>query len=423
MNPDETSLTAAPAAAPAAQGAPPAGGRLVPLVLGAAVLSVLAVGGLLIWRSESKTNKIALASSPKPVTVTAAKAKDFQPSRVYVGTLESWLTASIGPQLVSAYVDTVLVRPGAVVKRGEVLATLDCRDASAQSQGVAMEARAIDARQKALASESARLRTLLAGNFVSANEAEQKAAQSSAEDAQLQAMKAKLTRSTLEVGDCILRAPFDGEVATRTIDPGAFVRPGVSIVSVVDRSTVRLSADAPEIDFDVIAPGRQVRIQVTATRQELVGVIARRAPSADPSTRTVHFEVDLHDPERRIPVGTTGEARLDVGEPVPATELPIYAAAVRGKKATVFVIEGDVARARTIAVRGEIGGSLFVDTELKPGSLIVTEGRALLVDGDHVTMKVETEPVAAPSAPAPVKAAGSAAPPPVATGKPRAAQP
>ena len=237
-------------------------------------------------------------------------------------------------------------------------------------------------------------------------------------------MKAKLTRSTLEVGDCILRAPFDGEVATRTIDPGAFVRPGVSIVSVVDRSTVRLSADAPEIDFDVIAPGRSVRIQVTATRQELVGVIARRAPSADPSTRTVHFEVDLHDPERRIPVGTTGEARLDVGEPVPATELPIYAAAVRGKKATIFVIEGDVARARTVAVRGEIGGSLFVDTELKPGSLIVTEGGALLADGDRVTTKVESEPVAAPSAPAPVKATGSAAaPPPPASARPRAVKP
>jgi RND family efflux transporter MFP subunit len=397
--------------------------RRVPLTLGVAVLAVLAGGGLLIWRSESRTNRVALASSPKPVTVTAARAGSYQPSRVYVGTIEAWLTASIGPQLVSAYVDTVLVRPGAVVKRGEVLATLDCRDASAASQGVAMEARAIDARQKALASESARLRTLLAGNFVSANEAEQKAAQSSAEDAQLQAMKAKLARSTLEVGDCILRAPFDGEVATRTIDPGAFVRPGISIVSVIDRSTVRLSADAPEIDFDVIAPGRAVRIQVSATREELVGVIARRAPSADPSTRTIRFEVDLHDPERRIPVGTTGEARLEVGEPVPATELPIHAASVRGKKATVFVIEGDVARLRAVAVKGEIGGVLFVDPELKPGSLIVVEGRALLADGDRVSLKVEAEPAARPSA-APARAASSAVVvPAVATGKPAVVKP
>src|SRR5262249_694852 len=159
-----------------------------------------------------------------------------------------WLTANVGPQLVSAYVDTVLVRPGAVVKRGEVLATLDCRDKSAESQAVASEARAIEARQKALASGPARLRTLLAGNFGSPNEAEQKAGQSAAEQAKLEAMRAKLAQKSIEVGDCVLRAPFDGEVATRQIDPGAFVRPGVALVSVVDRSTVRLVADVPEVD-------------------------------------------------------------------------------------------------------------------------------------------------------------------------------
>lgn len=404
-----------PAATPPSQEAP-ARGPLVNIVLGLAVLSVLAAGGLLTARAESKTNTIALASSPKPVTVITAKAKDYRPSRSYVGTLDSWLTASIGPQLISAYVDTVLVRPGAAVKRGEVLATLDCRDASAESQTVAMEARAIDARQKALASESARIKTLLAGNFVSPNEAEQKAAQSSAEAAQLEAMKAKLSRKSLQVGDCILRAPFDGEIATRTIDPGAFVRPGVSIVAVVDRSTVRFTADAPEVDFDIIAKGREVRLKISATGQSLVGVVARRAPIADPSTRTVRFEVDLPNPARTIPVGTTGEAFLDVGEPVAATEIPIYAAQVRGKRATLFVVEGDVAKTRTVAVKGEVLGSLFLDTDLKPGALVVTEGRALLLDGDRVTKIVAT---AAPETAAttdvvgpnlavhPVKAAGS----------------
>jgi len=38
------------------------------------------------------------------------------------------------------------------------------------------------------------------------------------------------------VSDCVLRAPFDGEIATRLVDPGAFVRPGTSIVSVIDRA-------------------------------------------------------------------------------------------------------------------------------------------------------------------------------------------
>jgi RND family efflux transporter MFP subunit len=402
---DMPSLAAAPDATATphgGHGAPPAGAekgaKTVPIVLGAAVLAILGTGALLVWNAESKTNKVALASAPKPVTVVAARAEKYQGSRIYVGTIEPWLSANVGPQLVSAYVDTVLVRPGASVKHGEVLATLDCRDASAASQAVAAEARALDARQKAIASEAARLRTLLAKNFVSANEAEQKTAQSAAEEAQLQAMRAKLSQRSLEVGDCVLRAPFDGEVASRAIDPGAFVRPGVSIVSVVDRSTVRLVADAPEIDFDVVAPGRKVLIDVTATRTQLVGTIARRAPAADASTRTVHFEVDLTDPDRAIPVGTTGEAHIAVGEPEPATAIPIYAASVRGKKATVFVVEGDVAHARTVPVVGEALGVLYVDTTLAPGTMVVAEGRALLTDGDRVSAKVEEERKPAPAA-------------------------
>jgi hypothetical protein len=166
------------------------------------------------------------------------------------------------------------------------------------------------------------------------------------------------------------------------------VRPGIAIVSLVDRGTVRLVGDAPEIDFAVVAPGRKATIDVAATRTHVVGIISRRAPSADPSTRTVRFEVDLADPERTIPVDTTGVVHLDVGEPEPATSIPLFAASVRGKKATLFVVEGGVARARTVDVKGEIGGKLYVDTSLAAGAIVVTEGRALLADGDRVDAKV-----------------------------------
>lgn len=363
--------------------------RGVPVVIALGVVAVLLLGAFMVWRADAKTNKVALASSPKPVTVIAAKSSTYRPSRMYVGTLEPWVQASVGPQLVSGYVDTVLVRPGAAVKRGEIVATLDCRNASASQQAVASQARAIDARQRALAHEAARTEGLLDGGFVSPNEAEQKVAQSAAELAQLEATKAKLTSSALEVNDCVLRSPFDGEIAKRTIDPGAFVRPGVSIVSVVDRSTVRMTADAPESDFDVVAPGTKVTIHVFSTGKDVPATITRRAPAADLGSRTVHFEIDVPDPERKIPVGTTGEVHIEVGEPQPATEVPLQAATVRGTKAKVFVVEGDVVHVKSVAVKGESGGRLFLDPSLPASALVVTEGRALLDDGDHVKTKVE----------------------------------
>ncbi len=362
-------------------------GRTIPLVIAGGVTALLALGGAMVWRAEARVNKVSLAASAKPVTFVEAKAATFRPAHVYVGTLQPWVEARVGPQFVSAYVDTVLVRPGAVVKRNEILATLDCRNASATNQAVSMQARAIDAQQKAMADEAARLRSLLDGGFVSPNEAEQKTAQSAAQAAELLSQKAKMMNSALEVSDCVLRAPFDGEVATRTEDPGAFVRPGTQIVSVVDRSIVRVVGDAPEIDFGAVAPCTVAHIHVLATGADLKGTIARRAPAADPGTRTVHFEIDIPDPGHTLPVGTTGEIGIDVGEPVAATELPLYATSIQGDKAILFVIDGDVAHSRTVPVRGEVGGNVFLAPDLKAGSRVVTDGRALLEDGDRVSAK------------------------------------
>jgi membrane fusion protein (multidrug efflux system) len=377
----------------------------VPLVLGGVVVVVLAAGGALLARAAANTNKTALSAAPKGVTAIAVRAAMYRPSRRYVGTLEPWLEARVGPQLVSAYVDTVLVRPGSVVRRGDVVATLDCRNTSTANQAIGLQARAVEARQKALASESARIQELLDGGFVSTNEVEQKQAQTAAEDAHLAAFRAQMAGKALEVGDCVLRAPFDGEVATRTADPGTFARPGSSIVGVVDRRLVRLTADVSESDFDAVAPKTPVRITVLATGKVLSGIIARRSPSADASTRTIHFEVDLQNDDHALPVGTTAEIGLDVGEPTEASEIPLSAAKIRGAKATVFVIEGDVARSATVSVLGESAASLFVRRELAPGALVVTEGRSLLVNGDKVTAKVD--PPAQSTATAPSKPGGS----------------
>jgi membrane fusion protein, multidrug efflux system len=359
--------------------------RIVPVAIAAGVLGVLVAGWLLIHRAESNLNKVSLASAPKPVTVIVARETTYRETHTYVGTLRPWVEANVGPQFVSAYVDTVLVRPGGRVKRDEVLATLDCRNASASSLAVAAEARAIDARQKAISHESVRVNGLLDGGFVSPNEAEQKEAQSASEQAQLASQQAKLTATGLSVSDCVLRAPFDGEISVRLIDPGAFVHPGTPIVAVVDRNTVRMTFDVPEADFDAVAQDTPVSIQVLATGKTIAGTIARRSPAADPETRTIHAEVDLDNTRHDLPVNTTGEVTIQVGQPTVAAAIPLVAASITGSKAAVFVIDGDVAYKRTFKIQGEEGSNLYLETTLKPGSRVVTEGRALLADGDHVS--------------------------------------
>jgi membrane fusion protein (multidrug efflux system) len=361
----------------------------LPLYIVAGVTGVVVLGVLLVQRASSHVNKIALAGAPRGVTVIEARPAKYRALRRYVGTIQPWIEAKVGPQLISAYVDTVLVRPGDLVKRGQVIATLDCRNASASSKAVSMQARAIQAEQEAVAHEAARVAELKEGGFASPNEIERHAADSASKAAQVMETEARMQRATLEVNDCVLRAPFEGEIAARFFDPGAFVHPGTPVATVIDRRTVRVIAEVPEADFEVVAPATPVRVQALATRRELQATIARRSPAADASTRTVHLEVDIPDPDRTLPVGTTAELTVDVGQPATATQVPLYAAAQRGNKATVYIVDGGLAHKSVYAVLGEREGSLFLEPALRAGSQVVTEGRGLLKDGDRVEAKIE----------------------------------
>jgi hypothetical protein len=126
-----------------------------------------------------------------------------------------------------------------------------------------------------------------------------------------------------------------------------------------------------------------------AIGRHVVGTIARRSPAADQSTRTVHFEIDLQDPGRTLPVGTTAELAVASGVPLPAMEIPLAAAAVKGSKATLFLADNGQARKVVVDVLGEKAGRLFVDTSLADKALVITEGRTLLKEGESIQVSVD----------------------------------
>ena len=284
-------------------------GVMIPLAIVCAVALVALSGQVLLARAAAQRNHVALASSAKPVSVAAVEADSFRPTRRYVAarSISGSYSLRVGPQFVSAYVSTVLVRPGAPVRRGEVLATLDCRQTDAVSREVSQQARALESMQGALSRQASREAGLLPNGLIAANDVDQRQAESSSEQARLLAARAQLAGTSLAVSDCVLRAPFDGEIGERMVDPGAFVRPGTAIVSEVDRTVLRVVADVPETDFTFVGPNTPVRIHVLSTSRDVVGTVTRRSPSADAATRTVHIEIDLPDPLREIPVNTTAE--------------------------------------------------------------------------------------------------------------------
>ena len=352
------------------------------------VVGFCVVAGLGLWIRQARAqNDVALAAAPKGVGTVAVSPAAYRSSSRFVGSLLPWEEAKVGPQFISAYLTQVLVRPGDSVRKGQVLATLQPEKVQAKSQASELQVKAIEAKEDAVRKEAERIRGLQKKGIVSVNEAEKKLAEATSEQARLGAAKADLMSQSLELQDSVLRAPFDGEVSERALDPGAFVHPGTPIVTVVDRKKIRVSADASEGDFALLAPGSPVQMKLLATGQELKATIARRAPAADASTRTIHFEIDLPNPDRRFPAGTTAEIRVESEHKEEAQAIPVAAASVKGTKATVFVVEDGKARKKVLTVLGEREGQLFVKPELPSGAQVVLEGRNQLQDGDSVAAK------------------------------------
>ena len=217
------------------------------LIVGGTVVIVLAGAGLAM-RAAHRQNSTSLAQAPKRVGTLPVKASVYRVQHRYVGTLLAWEESKLGPQFISGYVTDVRVRPGAVVKRGEVLAIIQPERAKAQNTVSTMQAAAIQAKLTALARESGRIQGLQKKGIVSDNEAENKLAEVKSEEAKMEAAKAQMASTDVEFQDTVQRAPFDGEISERYLDPGAFVRPGSFILSVVNRTRIRCAADAPEGD-------------------------------------------------------------------------------------------------------------------------------------------------------------------------------
>ena len=166
--PDETASVPAATTRPARR--PKKTGRWYALGVIVCTLVAAACGQALYTHTTSRPLVPGLADAPAEVTCVTAERATYQPVTRYVGTIEPWLEASIGPQLTSAYVTDVRVRPGALVARGEVVATLDCRESRASAQIVRDEAQAQGAQERALARQSERTTALLEGGFVAAND-------------------------------------------------------------------------------------------------------------------------------------------------------------------------------------------------------------------------------------------------------------
>lgn len=330
----------------------------------------------------ARSSKAPAAVPAMTITVGTPSSRRIPIDIVASGSVAAWEEMSLGVELAGVRVDKVLVEVGAKVKAGQPLLQLDARTLSVQARqaeaGVAQARASLQlARSSAVRGES-----LLAQKLISASNYDSLQADLRRAEAQIASAQADYDAARLRLGFTTLRAPDDGIISSRTVQPGQIVAVGTELLRLIRRGRLEWRAQVAENDLIRVRPGAPVELKSPdGTRVE--GVVRAISPAIDPQTRMALIYADLPHPDG-LRAGMFAAGRLQLGE-TDAMVLPRDSVVMRDGYAYVFVLgPGSKVAQRRVDIGSAQGDSVVIRSGLKPGEQIAIRGAGFLSDGDQV---------------------------------------
>jgi len=196
---------------------------------------------------------------------------------------------------------------------------------------------------------------------------------------------ASLLAAQTMAGYSVVRAPFNGVVVRRFVDPGDQVGPGSLTIMVEDRSGWRLEADVPEAMASAVQMNSVVRAKIDALGSRTVrGRIIEMRPSGDPATHTIRVKAAL-EPDPKLKAGQFGRLLLPQTLSSPKIEIPSTAIIEGDGLARVWTLGKDDRAQLTIITTGKIkDGMTTVLSGLNPGARVVVSNLDNLDNGVQV---------------------------------------
>ena len=176
-------------------------------------------------------------------------------------------------------------------------------------------------------------------------DADRKAAQ-----AQIEVSEKELEEMDVMMEYATLKAPFDGVVTQRNVDPGDLVR-NIQTASNAQRHPLFAIAQIERVRVRVVVPeneaaecnaGDAVSLVLRSMPRPIPGQVSRVARSLDKSTRTMLVEVDLPNSDQWMLPGMYGEATITLEEKSDALVLPASAIRYDGSGGSyVYVVDAN----------------------------------------------------------------------------------
>ena len=189
-----------------------------------------------------------------------------------------------------------------------------------------------------------------------------------------------------------VKAPFDGVVTRRYVDPGAAVASGLSssqskpIVEVQEIDPVRISLPLPARDAATVKQGMKVTVSFPESQAKPIdATISRTASSLDPASKTMEAEIDLPNPQGNIRPGMYAKVHIHAETSKESLALPMEAQTVYQDAYFVLLVVDDKVK-RVPLKKGLVGKDYFevLNDDITAKSQVIVRGKSLAKDGQVV---------------------------------------
>ncbi len=291
------------------------------------VILALAGGGAYYYYAYARVPE-------KPTVVQAAISRgDIVEAVSATGTLEALRTVQVGSQVSGTVSDLHGVDFNSIVKKGQVLASLDpsLLQVQVDIQQANIERQQVDIENQKVQLENDKLtlrrvqdqfdHQLVSQQALETQQLQVKSRESqiaSAEKMLVQA-NANLAQAKLNVAYCTISSPIDGVVVSRNVDVGQTVQSSMNVatffVIATDLTNLKLTAGVDEADIGKVRPNMDVAFSVDSYPQQIFhGSVNAVRLNATTQNNVVTYPVwiDVPNPDLKLRPSMTAQVKIIV---------------------------------------------------------------------------------------------------------------
>jgi membrane fusion protein, multidrug efflux system len=362
---------------------------IVGLLAGIAAVLVVITGIRAREDSDTKLKEWTDNQAIPTVAVALPDAKVLNPTLDLPGRLEAYNRAPIFAR-VSGYLKSWSADIGARVKTGDVIAEIEAPDLDQQLLQARADLASAEASAKLSEATLGRRRTLIASNFVSMQEIDERTADLSNKNGSVKADQANVERLEALAGYKKITVPFDGIVTARDTDVGALINAGgttgPAMFVISDIRKLRVYVNVPQTYVPAIKIGAKAVISMPEyPTKTFLATVEASSQAVDVNSGTTRMQLGLDNSKGELMPGGYANVRMSLTRDAVPLHIPASALIFNQSGLRVATVgSDDKVLFKTVTIARDLGRDIELGSGLSPDDRIIIAPPDGLSDGDQV---------------------------------------